>query len=62
LETARRFRPDCILSDIGMPGLDGYAFAEKLRENDSFKRTPLVAISAAGDEKRAPKRVSTAFW
>jgi CheY-like chemotaxis protein len=50
--------PDVILSDIGMPGEDGYSFARRLR---SFPRerggvTPIVALTAytsAQDRRRA---------
>ena len=32
IEVARRFRPEIVLCDIGLPGLDGYAVARVLRE------------------------------
>ena len=39
---ARANRPDCILSDIGLPGIDGYRMAEQLRGDESFKTLPLI--------------------
>jgi len=40
--------PDVIVSDIGMPGVDGYQFARELRSLPSERggRTPLVALTA----------------
>lgn len=53
LVAAESFAPDCIVSDIGLPGLDGYALAEKFRLHDSFKRTPLIALTAYTEPERA---------
>lgn len=53
LAAARAFRPDCMLLDIGLPGLDGYRLAEQVRRDEELKRTPLVAITAYSDEARA---------
>jgi CheY-like chemotaxis protein len=38
--------PDLILSDIGMPGQDGYEFIRKLREHPSLAGVPAVALTA----------------
>ncbi len=37
---------DIIISDIEMPGIDGFEFARQVREDGSWKETPLVALSA----------------
>ncbi len=40
-------RPDLIVSDIGMPGMDGYAFLERIRAQPAPEgRTPAVALTA----------------
>jgi len=36
---------DIVLSDIGMPDLDGYSFIRKVRELDGARRTPIPAIA-----------------
>lgn len=36
LEVAKAYRPDCVLSDIGLPELDGYHLAERLRQDESL--------------------------
>lgn len=51
LATAREFHPDCMVVDIAMPGIDGYALARQIRENEQLQRTRLIALSAfSGDE------------
>ena len=42
---ARTFRPEFVLCDIGLPGMDGYEVARVLRADPSFKGTFLVALS-----------------
>jgi CheY-like chemotaxis protein len=48
-------RPDILLLDIGMPVLDGYAVAKKLRENPETVSLPILAITAyamQGDKEK----------
>ena len=46
---ARRFRPDLILLDVMMPGVDGFRTAEKLRNDPVNAMTPIIFLSAKGD-------------
>lgn len=41
-------RPDVVVSDIGMPELDGYALVQKIREmpDAGARRTPIIALTA----------------
>ncbi|WAK00827.1 hybrid sensor histidine kinase/response regulator [Methylobacter sp. YRD-M1] len=41
-------RPQVILLDIGLPGMDGYAVARALREHPELKTTQLIALSGYG--------------
>jgi len=51
LATAREWVPDCLVSDIGMPGLDGYQLARAVRAEPALAEVKLVALSAyVGDE------------
>jgi len=52
LEAATEFLPDCIISDIRMPGLDGYEVARRFRSDRRFEQTPLIALTANTDEAR----------
>jgi CheY-like chemotaxis protein len=57
-EALQRFRPHVLVSDIGMPGEDGYSFMQRVRqlEEAAGGSTPAVAVTAftrMEDRKRA---------
>ena len=45
IEVAAFFRPECALLDIGLPGMDGYEVARRLRRLPDGKTTWLVALT-----------------
>jgi signal transduction histidine kinase/CheY-like chemotaxis protein len=45
LATAVRCRPHVVLNDIGMPGVNGYEVARRLRENPETRNSVLVAVT-----------------
>jgi PAS domain S-box-containing protein len=45
LEMASASRPDVVLLDIGLPGMDGYQVARRLREKPEFKTVTLCALT-----------------
>ena len=49
LAEARRFRPDLILLDVLMPGIDGYRCAEMLRADPAIGMAPIMFLSARSD-------------
>lgn len=51
LELARSFRPAVALLDIGLPVMDGYELARKLREHYGFEELRLIAITGYGQEQ-----------
>lgn len=51
LEQAARFRPHLALLDIGMPGMDGYTLARRLRERESGAGVVLAAMTGWGEER-----------
>jgi DNA-binding response OmpR family regulator len=54
INLARRHRPDLILLDISMPGLNGFDVVWILRRDPAFLHTPIVALTArALDSERA---------
>jgi PAS domain S-box-containing protein len=58
LKEARRFRPDLVLVDVMMPGMDGFQLAQKLRTDRETSLTPIIFLSARGqtaDKVRAFK-------
>jgi signal transduction histidine kinase len=53
LAAARRRRPDLVLTDVMMPGLDGFALMRALRREPATATVPIVLLSArAGEEAR----------
>ena len=46
---ARAQRPDLVLVDLNIPGLDGYEVTLRLRGDPSLRDVPIVAITAEGD-------------
>ena len=56
LEALDTFKPDIALLDIGMPGMDGYELARRIRATPRGRNLVLVALtgwSQADDKKRA---------
>jgi CheY-like chemotaxis protein len=55
LEKAAQKRPDLILLDIQMPGIDGFEVLNRLREDPELQTIPVIAMTALamkGDEER----------
>jgi response regulator RpfG family c-di-GMP phosphodiesterase len=48
-------RPDAILLDIGLPGIDGIFYLERLRETPQTSKIPIVAISGSDEAGRSAK-------
>jgi len=56
IRLAQEAKPDLILMDINMPGLDGYEAATKIKSLPGLNDTPIIAITAnvmEGDRERA---------
>jgi CheY-like chemotaxis protein len=53
LEVASAVLPDCMFLDIGLPGIDGYDLARRLRAHPALNRAKLVALSAYSDRERS---------
>ena len=53
LEAARKQTPDIVLTDVMMPGLDGFGLLKALRAHADLRDVPVILISArAGEEAR----------
>jgi CheY-like chemotaxis protein len=54
VEMAQRERPDLIIMDMMMPGMNGLDATQLIRQDRALRRTPIVAVSAYGaDEYRS---------
>ncbi|HVR98064.1 MAG TPA: ATP-binding protein [Thermoanaerobaculia bacterium] len=51
LEEARSFLPDVVLLDIGLPRLDGYSVARRLRQEPGLDHVTLIAMTGYGQEE-----------
>ncbi len=56
LAKVRENPPDLVVLDLHMPGLDGFAVMEELRQDARYRSLPVVALTASamqGDRERA---------
>jgi CheY-like chemotaxis protein len=57
LGEAEAFRPEVVLLDIGLPRMDGYEVARRLRQHEGLKQAFVVALTGYGqDEDRRRAR------
>jgi two-component system alkaline phosphatase synthesis response regulator PhoP len=49
LELARKERPDAILLDVMMPGMDGWNVAERLLADEATEAIPIIFLTARAD-------------
>jgi CheY-like chemotaxis protein len=50
IEAAARYRPEVILLDIGMPGMDGYTVCRRIREQPWGKDIGIIALTGWGQD------------
>jgi len=50
LKMAKLYKPDLIMMDLVMPGIDGFEATEKIRNDESLNRTPVLAFTASRTE------------
>lgn len=53
VEVARAHRPDLVLMDMMMPGVDGFQATRTLRADEAFRQVPIVAITAMEGAREA---------
>ena len=53
---AQRERPDLILMDIQLPGIDGYEATRRIKADPALKHIPIIAVTSyalSGDDQKA---------
>ena len=60
LDKAREQPPDVVLTDLGVPGMDGFEFSRALRASPETKAIPILAVTGHADYLREPGRVRAA--
>ena len=50
LDAARKFKPDIVLLDLGLPGMDGFELCRRIKRDASLSGTRVFAVTAYNDE------------
>ena len=61
LEITNHYQPHAILLDIGMPGMDGYEAARRLREQDGLREVTLIALTGWGHSEDRRRTAEAGF-
>jgi CheY-like chemotaxis protein len=65
LEMIAERRPDLVITDLAMPGMDGFSLLQALKQNPDTAKIPVIVVSAkdltAEDEKRLAAQTSS-IW
>ena len=61
VEEAVRYLPDVILLDLGLPDLDGYEVASRLRGQAGLERSAIIAISGYGQAQYLTRSAEAGF-
>jgi CheY-like chemotaxis protein len=61
IDAASRFQPDVVLLDIGLPGLDGYEVARRMRTAPWGKQVRLVAVTGWGQAEDRERSRNAGF-
>ena len=61
VSTAKSERPDVVLCDIGLPGMDGYAVAGALRQSPETVSAHLIAVTGYGRESDKRRALESGF-
>ncbi|NWF74320.1 MAG: response regulator [Nitrospirae bacterium] len=56
VSAAETYRPDLILMDIQLPGIDGYEATRRIKANSETRKIPIIAVTSyalSGDDVKA---------
>ena len=55
LKKAEEFKPEIVLLDIMLPGMDGFEVLEKLKASPELKKIPVIILSNFGQESKVER-------
>jgi PAS domain S-box-containing protein len=61
LEIAKDYAPDVVFLDIGMPGMDGYEVARRMRQQPGLERVVLAALTGWGQQEDRRRTAEAGF-
>ena len=61
LNLVRENRPQAIIMDIGLPGMDGYEVARRIRQENGHANTLLIAVTGYGQEEDRQEALNAGF-
>ena len=61
LELARKNRPNVIISDLHMPGIDGYEFIRRVRQTQELTGIPAIALTGYSLDKEVNLALAAGF-
>ena len=56
-----QFRPEVVLCDLGLPGIDGYEVAKRLRHRSNLPELYLISTSGYGQEEDKQRALEAGF-
>jgi CheY-like chemotaxis protein len=51
LDVARRFRPDIVLLDLGLPGIDGFEVCRRIKRDSQLRLARVIALTAFSQDE-----------
>ena len=61
IEAAATYRPEVVFLDIGLPGMDGYEVARRLREQQDGRALTLIALTGMGRDEDRRRALEAGF-
>jgi PAS domain S-box-containing protein len=61
ISIARTFHPEFVLLDIGLPGMDGYQVAARLRQEEFCREAVIIAVSGYGQDADRRRSLAAGF-
>jgi PAS domain S-box-containing protein len=61
VQTAKAWRPDVVLCDIGLPGMDGYGVVRELRRHPATAQARMIAVTGYGSDQDRERSQEAGF-